>query len=116
MKTQIAPGACDSVFFPMPPIKAGKSERANGGSFNAPQVSLEPVVAGRISARRPARNYHSGLPASLGDWLVCKEALEICRRGCDGTKDGNHAWALAAQPVPHVKVPATASMRPQTAS
>ena len=65
-------------------------------------------MAGRISARRPARHDNSGLPASLEDWLVCKEALEICQRGRNGAKDEDHAWVVTAKPATRAKIlPAT---------
>jgi hypothetical protein len=81
MKTQIVLDSYDSAFFPVSPTKARKSGRINGGSPYFPRVSSEPIAVGRIDARRPVRRDNSGLPASLEDWLVCKEALEICRRG-----------------------------------
>ena len=115
MKTQIVLDAYDNTFFPVPPTKARESSRVNGGSPDAPRVSSEPIVAGRISARRPARDDHSGLPASLKDWLVCKEALEICQRGRDRMEDGDHAWVMTAKPATRAKSLLAASLRPQTA-
>ena len=115
MKTQIVLGSYGTVLFPVPPDKARESSRVNGGSPASPRISPEPIVAGRISARRPARDDNSGLPSSLKDWLVCKAALEICQRGRDRTEDGNHAWVMTAKPATRAKsLPAT-SMLPQTA-
>src|ERR1017187_1445537 len=101
MKTQIVPGSYDavSVFFPMPPTKARKSGRVDGGGPYFPQVVSEPAAAGRIDARRPARHDTSSLPASLQDWLICKAALEICRSGRVRTEDGDRARVAAARPA-----------------
>ena len=116
MKTQIALGACDSVFFPVPPIKAGESNRVNGGSPYFPRLSSEPIAAGQISVRTPARNGHSGLPASLADWLVCKEALEIRQGDCNGAKNGHRALVTTAKPASRAEVLPTAGLRPETAA
>jgi len=92
MKTQIVLSSYDAVFFRVPPNKVGKSGGVNDGSANSQRVSKlqpEPLAAGRISVCRPARHFYTGLPISLEDWLDCKEALEICQRGCDGTEDGD---------------------------
>ncbi len=99
MKTQMASGSCGAVFFPMSPATAVKPGRFNGGSPDFPRVSLQPVAVKRISGGGPARPNHSGLPASLADWLVCKEALEICRCRQDGTEDGSDAWVMTARPA-----------------
>jgi hypothetical protein len=69
-------------------------------------------MAGRIYARRAARHDDSSLPASLADWLVCKEALDICQRGCDGTEDGSDAWAVTARPAASEKIPTAILARP----
>jgi len=120
MKTQIVSGSYDLTLFPVPPGKVGKSAGVNGGSPNVPRVTLEPIVAGRISARTSAHHSHnhnhSGLPASLKDWLVCKEALEICRRSRDRMEGGDHAWLVTAKPADRAKNLSATSMRPQTAS
>jgi hypothetical protein len=115
MKTQIVLGSYDTVFFPVSPARVKKSGRVNGGSPDSPQVSSEPVTAGRIARRRTARHDKSGLPASLEDWLVCEDALEICRRGCDGTEDGSDAWAMTAKPAARARILRATGMRPQTA-
>src|SRR5208282_2760514 len=115
MKTQIVLGSYHTAFYPVPPTKVRKSSRVNGGSPDSPRVSMELIVAGRSSARRLARHDNSGLPASLEDWLVCKEALEICQRGCNGTGNGDHAWVVTAKPVTRAKNPPATSLRPQTA-
>lgn len=112
MKTQIVPGAYDSVFFPVPPARLAKSRHVDGGSPFFPRVSSEPDAAGRISARTLARRDNSGLPASLKDWLVCKEALEICQKNCDVPEDDGDAWVAAAKPVTRGKNPPAAIARP----
>jgi hypothetical protein len=115
MKTQIVLGSFDITFFPVSPTKVRKSGRVMGGGPDSPRASSEPVMAGRISARRPARHDKSGLPASLEDWLVCEDALEICRRGCDGTKDGRCAWVVTAKPAARAKILPATIVRPGTA-
>ena|SRR5208282_1295936 len=117
MKTQIIPGPYDLTLFPVPSAKVGKSGGVNGGIPNFPRLKLEPIVAERISARTSAHynQNHSGLPASLKDWLARKEALEICQRGRDGTEDGDHAWGVTAKPATRAKSLSATSMRPQTA-
>jgi hypothetical protein len=115
MKTQIVLGSYDNTFFPVPPTKVRKSSHVNGGSLDSPRVSSEPIAAKRISAGGPARHDNSGLPVSLEDWLVCKEALEICQRGRDGTEDGDHGWVVTAKPATRAKVLPPTSLCPQTA-
>ena len=112
MKTQIVPGAYDSVFFPVTPVRTVKSARVNGGGLQAPRFSVEPIVSRRMDARKTARHDDSGLPASLADWLVCKEALDICQRSCDGTEDGSGAWAVTARPAAREKNPTAILARP----
>lgn len=99
MKTQIVPGAYDSVFFPAPPAKSGVADRAQGVSPFFPRVASDPIATASISANTPAHSDHARLPGSLRDWLVCKEALEIRRRGRNQTEDGNDTWVLTAKPV-----------------
>jgi len=73
---------------------------------------LEPITAKRISGRKPARHDHSGLPASLKDWLVCKAALEIRQRGRGLTEDGSHAGTTTAKRETRARIPPAASVRP----
>jgi len=115
MKTQIVPGSYDSMFFPVTPVRAGKFARANGRGPGSPRLSLEPIVARRIYARTAARHDDSGLPASLADWLVCKEALDIRQRDCEGTENGSDVWVVTARPVAPGKSPAATLSRPSTA-
>jgi hypothetical protein len=91
MKTQIILSSYDTVFFPVPPTNVRKSDHINGGDPNSSRVSSESITAKRISACGLARHLSPGLPASLEDWLVCKEALEIRQKGRDGTGDGSHS-------------------------
>jgi hypothetical protein len=112
MKTQIVLGAYDSVFFPVPPAKLAKSGHVDGGSPYFPRVPSAPNAAGRISARTPARRDNSGLPASLKDWLVCKEALEICQKNCDLPEDNGDVWVATAKPLTRGKNLPAAIARP----
>jgi hypothetical protein len=114
MKTQIDLGSYHTTFFPVPPTRGRKSGRVNGDRPDSPRGSTELIVAGRISARSPARHDHSGLPASLEDWLVGKGALEICLQGWNGTEDGSHAWVVMAKPAARAKMLPATSLRPQT--
>jgi hypothetical protein len=104
MKTQIANRSCDPVLFAAPQAKASKSGHVNGSGPFFPRLSSEPAAAGPISASTTARRYHSNLPASLADWLVCKEALDICRKDGNGQDHGGDAWVSTAKPVTHVKI------------
>jgi hypothetical protein len=111
MKTQAVPGSFAAVFSPVFPARAGRSGGVSGASPNLPPVSRrpsEPVAA----KHRPARPDHSGLPASLKDWLVCKAALEIRQRGCELTEDGNHIGIMTAKPATCTRTPPAASVRP----
>jgi len=94
MKTQMVPGAYDPVFFPKPPAKSGIPGRAHAGSPYFSRPSSEPITPGAISADTPGRHDNSSLPASLEDWLVCKEALDICQRGRNRTDAGSDDWII----------------------
>jgi len=104
MKTQIVLGDCDSVFFPVPPTKAGNPDSVNGGSPFFPRISSEPITSRPVSDGTPARRNHSGLPASLADWLVCKEALEISQKNCDEVEDNGDAWVATDKPATSGKI------------
>jgi hypothetical protein len=112
MKTQIVLGSYNITSFPVPPARANKSGRVNGGSPIFPGVSSGQVAAGGISSRRPVPHDNSSLPASLDDWLVCKGAVEICRKSSDETENGSRAWAMAATPVTRGKNLSAAIARP----
>jgi hypothetical protein len=99
MKTQMVSGVCESMFIPTPPLKPEVPNGANDASPYFPRVSSEPVTAGSMAAHAAARRHHSSLPASLKDWLVCQEALEICRRDHNHAPSGNGDWMLAVGPV-----------------
>lgn len=111
MKTQIALGSYDSMLFAVPQAKASKSGHVNDSGPFFPRLSSEPAAAGSISASRTARRHHSNLPASLADWLVCKEALDICRKDGNGQDHGGDAWVSTAKPVTRAKVPPAAVVR-----
>ena len=104
MKTQIVLGDCASVFFSVPPTKAGNPDSVNGGSPFFPRISSEPITSRPICDGTPARRNHSGLPASLADWLVCKEAVEISHKNCDGAEDGGDAWGTTAKHATNGKI------------
>jgi len=93
MKTQIVPGSFDTTFFP---VFSAKAERTgvNGNGTNSVPVSPKPLelVAMKLnSARKSGRRGHFGLPASLRDWLASNAAVEIRRRGRNGTEETSHA-------------------------
>jgi hypothetical protein len=92
-KMQIIPGLFDTVFFPVFPVRAGKTGVSENSADAAPSFKpqLAPGAAKCISARKLARHDNSDLPVSLEDWLACKAALEICRKGRQGTEDISRA-------------------------
>ena len=90
----MVPGAYDPVFFPKPPAKSGIPGRAHAGSPYFPRLPSEPATLGAISADTPGHHDNSSLPASLEDWLVCKEALDICQRGRNRTDAGSGTWVI----------------------
>ena len=69
MKTKTVLDACSSVFFPKPPTRSRKP-RVNGRRKSFLSVSSARAVS--------PESGHASLPTSLEDWLVCKEALDIC--------------------------------------
>ena len=100
MKTQMVPGAYDPVFFPKLPAKSAISGRAHAGSPYFPHVASESSPVGPIPPDAAVRHDNSSLPASLEDWLVCKEALDICQRGRNRTDAGSDAWMITtAKPM-----------------
>ena len=99
MKTRNAPGAYDLMFLDTPPATPDFADQAKGASPYYPRISSGPVPPGSMPDYTPATRGHAGLPASLKDWLVCKEALEICRRNHNHTEAGDDAWVLRAGPV-----------------
>ena len=99
IKTQIASGAYEPVCFLKPLAKSRTTDRMNGSNPYFSRVSSEPTPAGPISANAAVHPDNSSLPASLEDWLVCKEALEIRQRGRHPAEAGSDVWALTTRPV-----------------
>jgi len=102
MKIQTVAGLFDDVFSPLFQTRMAKSNGGNGFNSNSEaglKPRLEPESTKQNSVRKPVRRKYSGLPASLEDWLSCNAALEISRRGHNGTKkeDRTHTWAGTAK-------------------
>jgi len=108
MKTQVVSSAYDAVCLLKPLAKSRTTGRMDGNSPYFSRVASVPTPAGPISANAAVHPDNSSLPASLEDWLVCKEALEIRQRSRNLAEAGSDVWVMTARPVTRRSIPSKA--------